>query len=192
MFKHGSVVVFNDREDALDAALKRDAVEIMKRDGPVVAGTAQGDFETVFVDGGAVVLSHNPNLVTVAEHVTDEDAGNSLRVGLRLRSARDTDSRGPEVVHTSLDGPAFDVVHSSSLRVTVKLDTGKAVLSKLVVITVTSVGEVDVVSKILEESKRKHNCRGAYALIDPANWTPVVHGQHIANDCELFLVKSKE
>merc|ERR1712146_469231 len=101
MFKHGTVVIFIDRHDSENASLVDDATEILKRDGPVIAGCSHGDFSTIELDDGYVVTSHNPNLLTVHEGLIPDL--NDLAIGLTIRGRRDEDSRDPEVIATSID-----------------------------------------------------------------------------------------
>jgi len=99
MFENGSVVIFIDRPDSENESLQSDAIEIMKEDGPVMAGTPHGDFSTISLDDGYLVTSHNPNLVTVAEGKME---GNDISIGLMLRERRNQDAQNPVVIATSI------------------------------------------------------------------------------------------
>ena len=100
MFQNGSVVIFIDRPDSENNSLEMDAIEIMKRDGPVYVGTEHGDFQTISLDDGYIVTSHNPNLMIVHEGIIE--GGDNLMVGLMLRSRRDQDSSELKVIANSL------------------------------------------------------------------------------------------
>jgi hypothetical protein len=100
-FAHGTCVVLPDPEP--DADLAAVAVDILRRFGPVVAGSPAGDFGTITLrpgPGWAVYGHHNDVLTYVGpEEVDASEEPQSLTIGLLGRSKRGRDGTELTVVH---------------------------------------------------------------------------------------------
>ena len=103
LFEHGTCVILMETGPDLAAQ----AVEIMRRWGPVHAGSSAGDFATITLTDapGWVVTGHHPDMLTYVspeemgdKEMGDEDASD-LAVGLLGRSKRDQDGADLQVVH---------------------------------------------------------------------------------------------
>nr|WP_236719203.1 hypothetical protein [Wenjunlia vitaminophila] len=104
LFEHGTCVVLA----APDGDLAEQAIEILRKYGPVEAGSAAGDFGVINVRDadGWVVTGHHRDVLT---HVApDEPSGHEdLAVGLCGRAKRHRDGTELNVVHVEdRRGPA--------------------------------------------------------------------------------------
>lgn len=98
VFRHGTCVVLPAPRPRADLAAA--AVRILRRYGPVQAGTPAGDFEVVTLDPGPgwVVLGHHPDVLNYVDPGEVSD-GDDAFVGLLGRAGRDRDGRELEVAH---------------------------------------------------------------------------------------------
>lgn len=79
--------------------LEKLASDLLKTEGPVVAGTPSGDFSVTRSSRAWFVKSHHADILTV---VTPDEVGpgdSDLKIGLLGRSKRDLDAKQLEVVH---------------------------------------------------------------------------------------------
>jgi hypothetical protein len=98
LFKNGTCVILPEPEPDLAAQ----AIELMRRWGPVRPGSAAGDFSIIqLADApGWVVTGHHGDILTyVAPDEVEADSSGDLMVGLIGRLKRDQDARELEVIH---------------------------------------------------------------------------------------------
>jgi hypothetical protein len=93
-FANGTCVVLKDPKDA-----RSEAIELLRRYGPVAPGGPSADFGTITLDDGRgwVVTGHHPDILV---YVAPEEApGAEIGVGLLGRAKRAADAEELEVVH---------------------------------------------------------------------------------------------
>ena len=98
LFAQGTCVILMEGQTGLRAQ----AVDLLRRWGPVQVGTPAGDFNVIHLDAhpGWVVTCHHPDILTyVSPEELPGDGGNDLAIGLYGRSKRDRDASELEVVH---------------------------------------------------------------------------------------------
>ena len=98
LFAQGTCVVFLKGQTDLRAQ----AIELLRRWGPVQVGTAAGDFNVIHLDAhpGWVVTCHHPDILTyVSPQELPGNSGSDLAIGLYGRGKRDWDASELEVVH---------------------------------------------------------------------------------------------
>lgn len=97
VFANGTCVVLAEPQ----GDLKEQAIELLKVWGPAHAGTPSGDFWVVELEnnGGHVVESHHPDIMTYLPPEEDEEGTSEMIMGLIGRSKRDLDAQELKVVH---------------------------------------------------------------------------------------------
>lgn len=98
LFKHGTCVILTQPEQDLAAQ----AIEIMKKWGPVHVGSPAGDFSTITLSEypGWVVTGHHRDMLNYVslEELGEKDPSD-LVVGILGRSKRNEDGEDPQVLH---------------------------------------------------------------------------------------------
>jgi len=107
VFSHGSVVILKGAHHSEDAA-RAEALEVMKRYGPVFPGSEAGDFNTTPTKGDAWMVSgYHENLMTLVlskdkDEVEITNPDSNMEVGIKGRGKRDQDSQDLKIVHVEL------------------------------------------------------------------------------------------
>lgn len=100
LFENGTYIVFDNIEIIDD--VKDEAIQLMKKFGPILIGGAAGDFgiTTLTNTDGWVVSGHGYGMYTYV-HPTeiDMDSPNDTIIGLYGRSKRDLDGQKPNVIY---------------------------------------------------------------------------------------------
>lgn len=97
MFEHGSCLILMEPKDDLTTQAK----EIMRKWGPVHAGSPAGDFSVISMTEhpGWVVTGHHPDMLNYVNPSEISGAINDAKIGLLGRSRRDKDAKSLNIVH---------------------------------------------------------------------------------------------
>ena len=97
LFANGTCVILTQPEENL----ANQAAELLRKYGPVAAGSPAGDFGTVTLRPGPgwVVYGHHNDILTYVDPSEVAPDANNLTVGLYGRSKRDKDGREPIALH---------------------------------------------------------------------------------------------
>lgn len=101
LFEHGTCVIFVGKSADVAGA----AVALLRKWGPVHAGSPAGDFSVVVLDGdlGWVVAGHHPDVLTYVPPGAVGSNPSQLAVGLLGRTLRDRDAADLNVIHVEGD-----------------------------------------------------------------------------------------
>jgi hypothetical protein len=96
VFRKGTCVVMMDPA----AEPRAYAIELLRKWGPVHAGSSSGDFSVITLNDGTgwVVTCHHPDILTYVES-TGGSPMSDVAIGMVGRSMRDSDAETLEVVH---------------------------------------------------------------------------------------------
>jgi hypothetical protein len=96
VFEHGTCVLI--REPTQD--VRRAAIDLLRREGPIVVGSPAGDFNVFPLKDGSgwAVTSHHPNIATCVD-AGEVLAHDPLTVGVFGRSKRDRDAAELAIIH---------------------------------------------------------------------------------------------
>lgn len=100
LFKNGTYVIFDNADT--NKNLKDEAIEFMKKYGPVLPGGPAGDFTVIHLNRteGWLVSGHGYGMYTyVNPKELKNDSPTDVVVGIYGRSKRDMDGQHPEVIH---------------------------------------------------------------------------------------------
>ena len=97
LFENGTCVVLTEPEHDLSAQ----AIELMKKWGPVHAGSPAGDFSTLTLkdDIGWVVTCHHNDILTYVAPEETGDEPSDLGIGMFGRTKRHQDATELTVIH---------------------------------------------------------------------------------------------
>ncbi|MFO0825311.1 MAG: hypothetical protein U0792_19680 [Gemmataceae bacterium] len=98
LFENGTCVVLMEPVGDLSVP----AIELLRENGPVFAGSSFGDFSTIELDEGrgwVVTCHHNDILTFVAPDEVTPETASDLLVGLFGRSKRGQDAEKLKVIH---------------------------------------------------------------------------------------------
>lgn len=101
LFRQGTVVVIPNAVD--ETILKSEAIELLKKNGPVYVGTSHADFSVTNCKNspGWMVTSHHSRIVTFVGQDEMGTAANDLLIGISGRTCRDKDAKELEIVFTN-------------------------------------------------------------------------------------------
>ncbi|MFC0554977.1 hypothetical protein ACFFHJ_29185 [Planotetraspora thailandica] len=96
LFAHGTCVILMEPADDL----AQQAISLLRKYGPVHAGTPAGDFNIINLDDapGWAITGHHPDVLTYVDPGELEDH-DDLTVGLFGRNKRDQDGHELQVIH---------------------------------------------------------------------------------------------
>ncbi|NHK29799.1 MAG: hypothetical protein FK730_00510 [Asgard group archaeon] len=103
MFEHGTCIIIKKPEDNIQSQ----AIELLKKWGPVVPGTSAGDFNVIDLDNnpGWVVLYHHPDILNyvspeeIKKEFSEDLIGDQMTIGLFGRKKRHDDAISLKIIH---------------------------------------------------------------------------------------------
>ncbi|NHI94756.1 MAG: hypothetical protein EAX96_19855 [Candidatus Lokiarchaeota archaeon] len=101
IFEHGTCIVFKSPDPPLN--LKKEAIDLLKKWGPVVPGTPSGDFNIISLEqqSGWVITCHHPDIINYVDRSEFDEFQlvGEVNIGLLGRSKRDADAKSLKVIH---------------------------------------------------------------------------------------------